>query len=236
MPFDLRRRPGQPHGIMAIRVAAPALSHVRPDRRLGPARPVTAHGGSPAGNGSAPEPDAVPGPVTRRHDPQTLFASESLSQALRQLEIYGRDGLPVLSPDGQRVEGWVTSASVLRALARQITGSQAAADPGHGDAETMLHHPSAPLPGYQVIEVTVTGDSPAAGRKLGDLPWPPAAALVSVLSGRRLRPPAGETTLSAGDGVSLLVPAPPDAHQTFDTYIVNEPDGSVRDRYAYRCG
>ena len=59
--------------------------------------------------------------------PQALFASESLGQALRQLEVYGRDGLPVISPDGQRVEGWVTGDSVLRALARQVTGSQAAA-------------------------------------------------------------------------------------------------------------
>jgi CIC family chloride channel protein len=179
-----------------------------------------AQGGSPTGNGSAPpEPDAVPGPVTHRHDPQALFASESLSQALRQLEIYGRDGLPVLSADGQRVEGWVTGASVLRALARHVTGSQAvalaqaAADPEHGDAEDMLQHPSAPLPGYQVIEVTIPGDSPAAGRKLGDLPWPRAATLVSVLAGRRLRPPESEMTLSAGDRVSLLVPVPPDAHQ-----------------------
>jgi chloride channel protein, CIC family len=174
------------------------------------------NGGSPAGDGSAPEPDAaVAGPVTYRHDPQALFASESLSQALRQLEVYGRDGLPVLSPDGQRVEGWVTGASVLRALARQITGSQgdtvraqAAADWEHHDGEAMLQHPPAPLPGYQVIEITVSGDSAAAGRKLGDLSWPPAGTLVSVLRDRRLRPPDSEITLAAGDRVSLLIPAP----------------------------
>jgi CIC family chloride channel protein len=134
-------------------------------------------GGSPDGDGSTPEPEAVPGPVTRRHDPRALFASEPLSQALRQLEVYGRDGLPVLSPDGRRVEGWVTGAGVLRALARHVTGSQAdsvqaqaAADWEHGDREAMPAHPPVPLPGYQVIEITVTGESPAAGRKLGDLP------------------------------------------------------------------
>ena len=108
----------------------------------------------------------------------------------------------------------------MRALARYVTGSQAAAtqaqaaaDPEHGDTEAVLAHPSAPLPGYQVIEVTIPGDSPAAGRKLGDLPWPPAATLVSVLRGRRLRPPENEVTLSAGDRVSMLVPVPPDAHE-----------------------
>ena len=103
-------------------------------RPFQPALPVppggtvpAAHGGSPAGNGSAQKPDAVPGPVTDSREPQALFASESLGQALPQLEVYGRDGLPVMSPDGQRVEGWVTGASVLRALARQVAGSQAAA-------------------------------------------------------------------------------------------------------------
>jgi len=193
-------------------------------RPFRPALPVppdgtapAAHSGSPAGNGSTPE--AVPGPVTYRHDPQALFASESLSQALRQLEVYGRDGLPVLAPDGQRVEGWVTGASVLRALTRQITGSQAAtveaqaaADPEHHDAEAMLQHPPAPLPGYQVIEITVSGDSPAIGQKLGDLRWPSAGTPVSVLRDRRLRPPDSQITLAAGDRVSLLVPVPRNSH------------------------
>ena len=133
----------------------------------------------------------------------------------------------MLSPDGQRVEGWVTGASVLRALARQVTGSQAdtaqaqaAADREHDDAEAMLQHPPAPLPGYQVIEITVSGDSPAAGRKLGDLRWPSAGILVSVLRGRRLRPPDGEITLAAGDRVSLLVPAPQDSRPTLRVPII----------------
>jgi CIC family chloride channel protein len=104
---------------------------------------------------------------------------------------------------------------VLRALTRQITGSQAAAmqaqaaaGPEHGDTEAMPARPPVPLPGYQVIEITVTGDSAAAGRKLGDLRWPAGGTLVSVLSGRRLRSPDSEITLSAGDRVSLLIPVP----------------------------
>jgi chloride channel protein, CIC family len=183
---------------------------VRPDGAV-PAPP----GGPPAGNGSAPWPDAVTGPVTGRYDPQALFASESLGQALRQLEVYGRDGLPVLSADGHRVQGWVTSDSVLQALAREVSGAhgeaahaQAAADGDHGDTEDMLGHPPDPLPGYQLIEITVTEDSPAAGRKLNDAPWPPGSTPVSVLRGRQLHAPHPGTGLVPGDRVSLLIPAP----------------------------
>ena len=71
----------------------------------------------------------------------------------------------------------------------------------------------------------MTGDSPAAGRKLGDLAWPPASTLVSVLQGGRLRPPDRQITLSAGDRVSLLVPAPQGSHPA-------KPDGISRDRTA----
>ncbi len=64
-------------------------------------RPVA--GNSDGDTGPAAEADI--GAVSGRHDPQALFASESLGQALRQLEVYARDGLPVLSPDGRRVQG-----------------------------------------------------------------------------------------------------------------------------------
>ena len=171
----------------------------------------------PAGNGSAPGPEALPGPVTYRHDAQALFASESLGQALRQLEVYGRDGLPVLSADGHRVQGWVTSAGVLRALAREVSGAhreaaqaQAAAGGDDGDAEAMLKHPPVPLPGYQVIEITISDGSPAAGRKLDDVRWPPAAPPSRCCAaGGSTRPDPG-SDLRPGDRVSLLIPEPQD--------------------------
>ena len=96
--------------------------------------------------------------------------------------------------------GWVTAPDVLRAIARQITTAQAetaqaqlAADWDHADPESRLRHPPTPLPGYQVTEITITAGSPAAGRKLGDLTWPPASTPVSVLHGHQLRPPRPET-------------------------------------------
>ena len=77
----------------------------------------------PDGDGrAAPALAALAGPVTYQGDPQTVLASESLAQALRQVAAYGRDGLPVLSGDGQQVEGWITGASVLDTVAREIGG------------------------------------------------------------------------------------------------------------------
>ena len=175
---------------------------------------------APAGQGGAggwPNGVAFAGLVAERHDIQTLFSSESLGPALRQLAVYGRDGLPVVSPDERQLEGWATSEGVLRALARRVAGTadetahaQAAADGEPDDPQAMLEHPSVPLPGYYIAEITITGNSPAAGRKLGDVSWPPDTTPVSVLRGGSLRQPHPDITLAPGDRVSLLIPAAQD--------------------------
>jgi chloride channel protein, CIC family len=166
---------------------------------------------------------ALAGPEACRHDVRALFASESLGQALRLLAVCGRDGLPVVSPDSRELEGWVTSEGVLRAIAHRVAGTaaetadaQAAADGEPDDARAVLEQPPAPLPGYYVAEITITGDSPPAGQKLCEVSWPPASIPVSVL--RAGSPHAADQgiTLAAGDRVSLLIPAaqnsqPPDA-------------------------
>jgi len=172
--------------------------------------PLTVPPASDGGNGSGP-PDwpAVAGPVTAELAPQALFASESLAPALRQLEVYGRDGLPVLSADGRSIQGWITAGDVLRTLAHQITAPQ---DTPHADGQdsagtdTALRHPAAPLPGYQVTEITITSESPAAGHPLGDIEWPSGSVPVSVLRGNRLHPPVPHLILTPEDRVSLLVP------------------------------
>jgi chloride channel protein, CIC family len=80
-----------------------------------------------------PEPGSPPGPVAHVGDPQAVFSGESLTHALRQLEVYGRDGLPVLSADGQHVEGWLTNASVLAEVGRQLRAASPGITPAHGD-------------------------------------------------------------------------------------------------------
>ena len=167
----------------------------------------------PSGLPGVPAADhpALPGPVTRQRSPQVLFASESLTQAVRQLGLYGRDGLPVISDDGQHLQGWLTSQNVLQAVARHISAAQAGAaqpQPAAGPAlpgrQDDLHRAPTPLGGFKVLEIAIPASSPAAGRKLGDITWPPGCVPVSVQDACTLRDPGPGITLAPGDRVSLL--------------------------------
>ena len=191
--------------------AADAMRPFRPPLAAEPALPC-----SP----SRPEEDgaSLPGAVTHQGAPQVLFANEPLAQAVRQLVLYGRDGLPVMSIDGQQLEGWVTSANVLRAIARRISAAEAAATPqarqaagGWALADQQPAPDDAPVPlrGYQVLEVTIGHCSPAVGHTLGETTWPPGWVPVSVLDDHTLRDSDPGFTLTSGDRVNLLVPALP---------------------------
>ena len=174
----------------------------------------------PDGHGrAAPALARLAGPVTYQGDPQTVLASESLAQALRQIAAYGRDGLPVLSGDGQQVQGWITGASVLDTVAREIGGPppQATAAAARPDGEPPRQEPPNPLPGYQVLEVTIKDGSPASGQALGTITWPPGSLPVSILRNRRLHDAEPGLTLTPGDRINLLTrtprpPPPPLAH------------------------
>ncbi len=160
---------------------------------------------------------ALPGPVTYRRDPQSLFAGESLAQALRQLVVYGRDGLPVLSEDGQRLLGWVTDNRVLHTVARKVNTAQAqtaqaqlAAEWALPDPGSTLREPPTPLRGYQILEVTIEPGSPAAGRALRTITWPSGANVVAVLHNRRIRDPDPAMALNPGDRIIVLARLPDD--------------------------
>ena len=174
--------------------------------------PLTIAAGPPGpparpGPGRAP----LPGPVTQQRNPQVLFAGESLAQALRQLELYGRDGLPVLAADGQHLQGWITSQNVLQAVARRMRTAGAATAQAQRAAGPALPGPRAagreaptPLRGYQILEITIPAGSPAVGRALGDITWPHEWIPVTVMDNRALRDPDPGITLTPGDRVNLL--------------------------------
>ena len=178
-----------------------------------------------------PERAALPGPVTHRHHPQLLFASESLSQALRQLELYGRDGLPVISADGQHLQGWITSQNVLQAVARHMHPAPATAQASHSARpavpapQAAPRDPPDPLSGYQILEITIPAGSPAVGQALGDITWPPGWIPVTVLDARTLRDPDPGITLAPGDRVNLLGREPRDPQPA---HPHDQPEGHPR--------
>ncbi len=184
----------------------------------------------PPGRPGGPGPDRapLPGPVTHQHHPQVLFAGESLAQALRQLELYGRDGLPVISADGQHLRGWITSQNALQAVARQMHTVPAAAQaqPAAGTAlsgpQAAPPQPPTPLRGYQILEITIPAGSPAAGQALGDTTWPPGWIPVTVLNSHTLRDPDPSITLAPGDRVNLLAREP---HDPQPAHPHDQPDG-----------
>jgi CIC family chloride channel protein len=151
-----------------------------------------------------------------------LFATESLTQTLRQLELYGRDGLPVISADGHHLQGWITSQNVLQAVARHTHAAPAAAP-----APAQAQHPAAPavpgpqaapgqppdpLRGYQILEITISAGSPANGQTLGGTTWPPGWIPVTILDNHTLRDPDPSITLAPGDRVNLLAREPDNPH------------------------
>jgi CIC family chloride channel protein len=160
--------------------------------------------------GATPGPAPLPGTVTYRSDPHAVYAGESLTQTLRQLAAYGRDGLPVLSGDGGHAAGWITNDSVLRAIAREIgaappqaVGAPAARAAGAG-LPGQFPEPPTPLPGYQVLEITIRKGSPGAGKAIGTIAWPRGYLPVSVLRNRSLHEPHPDLVLAPGDRISLL--------------------------------
>jgi Chloride channel protein EriC len=140
----------------------------------------------------------LPGPVIATRDPQTVFASEPVPDVLRQLEVYGRDGLPVLSEDARHILGWITRQSVLRTVAKELTAQ-------HGDEAATGTEMSA-LHGFRVLEVAIEENSPHAGKKLGTIGWPPAHTPVSVTHANRLREADPTITITVGDRINVLVP------------------------------
>jgi chloride channel protein, CIC family len=166
------------------------------------------------------------GPVSETREPQELFPDETLEQALRQLALYGRAGLPVLSHDGHQLQGWVTRQNVLRALAQAASSSGAevergaiAADFALEDPKSRVHTPTTPLRGYEIVEVAIGSRSPALGRPVGEIAWPAGSHVVAVTDGREVVPVRSETKLRAGERVILLAPAASPPVETKQTAV-----------------
>jgi chloride channel protein, CIC family len=166
----------------------------------------------------APVPEAFEhliGPVVAVDQPQALFPDEDLEQALRQLVLFGRDGLPVLSHDGQQLRGWITRQDLLQALGDRVAASTPeiergalAAEFAVDDPEARVHAPTTPLQGYQIVAARIAPDSAARGQRVAQLALPAGSLLVAVCHGGRTVAPRNDMQLDPGDQVIVLTPAP----------------------------
>ena len=168
------------------------------------------------------------GPVTADDQPQALFPDEDLEQALRQLVLFGREGLPVLSHDGQRLCGWITRQDLLRALGERVTASTPeiergalAAEFAVKDPESRMHVPTTPLEGYRIVEVTIGPGSPAGGRRAHELELPTGSLLVAVSEDGRMVAPQQDVQLDPGDKLVVLARIPSQARDDDVAEITN---------------
>ena len=161
--------------------------------------------------------EALVGPVTVTRRPQTLMSDETLEQALRQLDLYGLVGLPVLTPDRHHLTGWMTRRDVIRAIAQNLSASASEAEKGTlaaefaiDDPESHVHEAPNPLEGYEVIEITIGPRSPQLGRRFADVPWPLGSVVVAVTEGSEIIAPRSDSELCVGERVILLAPTSDD--------------------------
>jgi AcrR family transcriptional regulator len=122
-----------------------------------------------------------------------------------------RDDL--LSAIGERLLGWINRKNVLDAITqrlgsstREIEAGAKAAESGT-DADAGLQAPTAPLRGFELVELTIGSDSPALGRRLGEISWAPGCILVAVTERREVMAPRPDNRLEVGERVVLLSPA-----------------------------
>ena len=157
---------------------------------------------------------AMLGGATDLGPPQVLFADETLDQALRQLVLYGRFGLPVLSPDEKHLRGWITRRNVLQAVSermgsvtREAELGTLAAEFSEPDAAARLHKPPKPLQGYDLFEIPIRTSSPIVGRRFAEVSWPRGAVVVAVSEHHELMAPRADARLLAGERIVLLAPS-----------------------------
>jgi chloride channel protein, CIC family len=153
------------------------------------------------------------GTVTAEGPPQALLEDETLDQALRQLVLFGRVGLPVVSPDFEHLRGWITRHSVLRTIAARLDSAQREAERGQlaseiseNDARARLHSPRTALHGYEMVQLTINAGSPISGRRLGEVVWPTGAHVVAVTENHELIPAHDDAVVGVGERVVLLIP------------------------------
>jgi len=68
-----------------------------------------------------------------------------------------------------------------------------------------------------LVEITLSSDSPVVGQRVGGQSWPPDTALVAIVRGNRVITPSPDDPLDAGD--ELLFVTAPDQEPTLQRML-----------------
>ena len=74
------------------------------------------------------------------------------------------------------------------------------------DPHKQVHIPTTPLDGYEILEITISPQATACGRRLGDMRWPAGARVLAASEGHKLVAPRTDVELRPGERVVLLAP------------------------------
>ena len=180
------------------------------------APPTTANGSHQGPHTSPLDTDGLAhlGTLVEVRTPQALLPDETLEHALRQLVLYGPDGLPVLSEDRHHIIGWITSHDVIQTMANRLAAYPHDATQGNQAAEWATPHPTtttrtppSPLPGYQLIDLDIR--PPHQGQTISQLDWPPGVTPIAITRHHRTIMAAPDTKLRPGDHLLALIPNVP---------------------------
>jgi CIC family chloride channel protein len=162
----------------------------------------------------------------------TLRPQSPLEEALTMLVRHESAGLPVVSPDGKRVLGWLTHQDVMRAYVHRLdtavtqvadglprsgmasrgesrAGTAVGAEPA-GKSEPAAavesRERASNLLGYRVVDLELSGDGAPVGWRVDQVDWLPLSLPIGIRrDGESLQPKPG-TVLQKGDRLTILAP------------------------------
>ena len=141
--------------------------------------------------------DLTVGEIATR-DIITVHTDETVGAALRRMAPRDISRLPVVSRENSRqLLGMVRRNDIVRAYEVGATRQE------EERLRTSKHHIKE-VSGFEPIEMRIEQGSFSAGKKLGEIPWPREAVVVSVRRGKKSIIPRGSLVLEAGDEISLL--------------------------------
>ncbi len=128
----------------------------------------------------------------------TVYPDETVGSALRRMAPRDISRLPVVARgDPSHLLGMVRRNDIVRAYEVGVTRQE------EGRLRTSKSH-IREVSGFETIEMRIEHGSVSDGKKLGEVPWPREAVVVSIQRGKKSMIPRGSLMLKAGDEIVLL--------------------------------